>query len=210
MIILCDEEQYEKKRLKKVHKIIISNDLEDVPETRTISHMHYLIPQSKLMNKYYADEISAKKYKKKYFEYLEENQIYATLLTLMLIYKETKQLVIVCSRMEREFLYIQFLLEYLHEKFGVPVIKYEDWKKKEFVDKFNINKDVLKKEVKKYRHILFEDEIAEEEEKKKSKKKSKDKSKKKDSKDEYLDLPEMDIKDHIKKIKLKRIKEVNM
>lgn len=197
MIILCDENQFEKKRLKNIHKIIISDDLESISEEEKITHMRYLMAEFKLMNKYYADEISAKKYKNKYFEYLECDQIYATLLTLMLAYKQEKMLCVVCSKQEREFLYIQFLLQYLHENFGVPVIKYEDWKKKGFPIKFNILKDYLKKQVKKYREILFEDEIKEEKKKKKSKKKKDD---------DLMDVPDIDLGKKLKKVKIRRIK----
>lgn len=196
MIILCNEDQYEKKKLKNVHKIIVSDDLESIPEEEKITHMRYLMPEFKLMNKYYADEISLKKYRKKYFEYLECDQIYATLLTLLLSYKKEKMLCIVCSKQERTFLYIQFLLQYIHENFGVYIIDYSKWKDKGFPKKFNIFKDYLIKRVNKYKHIIFEDEIKE------NKKKSKKKNKNKDN--DLMDLPDMDFDKKIKRVKIKR------
>lgn len=200
MIILCNENEMEKKRFKKVHKIIISYDLENLEDNDYITHLNHLIPPYKLMNKYYSDEISMKKYKKKYFEYLEEDQVYATILTLLLGYKESKQMAFVCSNQERGFLYMQFLLEFIHEKFGVPVLTYADWKKKDFPNKFGIDKDTLKKQVKKYKHIIFEDE---EEEVKSNKKKKKDKKKVKEDKQ---NLSETKERDTIKRIKVRRLK----
>lgn len=198
MIILCNEKEYDKKKFKKIHKIIISSDLDDIVEDKTTTHMHYLMPEYKLMNKFYGDEISAKKYRKKYYEYLNNDQIQATIITLMMAYKKYKMLVVVCSKREQAFLYMHFLLEYLNKKFGVPVITYENWKNKDCPETFKIDKEFLKKQIKKYKNILFgEDE-------------DKPKKKKKDKKDKeelmQIDLPDIDVDEKIKMVKLKKLK----
>lgn len=195
MIIICNEEQIGKKKVKDIQKIIISYDLQNLKESKTLTQLKYLIPSYKLMHKYYNDEISKKKYYKKYEEFLKSEQVYATILTILLMYQKEKNLVFCCSIQEMDFLYMEFLIKFLSKEFGIKAISYDEWKKKGCPSKAPLDKDKLKKEVKKYKELIFGGVDYDEEPKKK--KKDKKKSKKE----------EIEPKEVIRKIKIRRIKE---
>jgi hypothetical protein len=202
MIILCNENEFEKSKLAKIHKIIISTDLANVEDSNKITQMKYLLPDIKLMHDYYNDKISEKKYKKKYIKYLESEGIYDTILTILLVYKEEKKLAIVCSKQERQFKYISFLINYLVKNFNVPVMEYSKWKEKQ-PDKFNINKEYFKKELKAHWDSVIGDDS------KKSKGKKSDKDKKKKTKPDEIPqaVTPKDQRDNLmRKVKIRRRK----
>ena len=193
MIIICNQNEYEKKKLRKIDKFIISDDLKDVKESENVTHLKFLIPPFKLMTDFYNDDISEKKYYKKYKEYIEENdELMATIVTIMLIYKKEKNIAFVCSKQEQGFLYIDFIVEILKERYGIKAMKYSKWKDKDCPDNAPIDKVKLKKDVKKYYNLIFGEDI------KKNKK-----SKKEDIEDDDFELFEEEV---IKKIKVRRLK----
>lgn len=197
MVVVCNENDFLKgKKLNKVHKIILSVDMEDVKEGDFVTQMKSLLPDAELMHSYYNDEISEKKYRKKYIEYLESEEVYPSVLILLMIYKQEKKLAIVCSQQERQFKYIEYFLDYIHDKFDVPIMTYLKWKAKKFVDNFNINKSFLKKEVLKNGHEIFGDAFDE---------KDKKKNKSSKSKKALDDFDDIDVKTKLKKIKVRRV-----
>lgn len=197
MFVICNETEYEKKKLKGVPKLIISYDLKKVRENDDINHLTHLIPPYKIMSNYYNDKYSDKKYFKKYVEFLETDEVYATLLTVLMMYEKEDNVALVCSTAEMDFKYLEFLLEFLQDKFNIKFISFSKWKQKDYPKKNPIDKDKLKKEVKKYKNIIFG--VDEEPKKKKNKKK-------KDSID--IEFPEREeLKDCVRKIRIKRIKE---
>ena len=194
MFIICNEKEYDKKKLKGVSKIFISDMLRKVRENDEITHLTHLIPSYKLMSNYYNDKYSKKKYNKKYIEFLEQDEVYATLLVLLMMYEKEKNIAMVCDSDEMDFLYMEFLMKYLKEEFGTKYIFYEKWKEK-CSKKNPIDKDKLKKKIKKYKSLIF----GEEDEKPKKKKKNKEKI--------DIEFPDDEPKEMIRRIKVRRIKE---
>ena len=172
MIIICNEKEYQKKKLDKIYKIVISSKIKVDDEEPKIIALKQLMTPMKLMHDFYNDILSYKKYKKKYFEYLESEQIYTTILTMLLTYKQHKKLCFVCTEEEKQFKYMQMLLEYLNDKFKVKSMTYEKYKKSTDVD-FTLDKSILNKEVMKNFNNVFGDEIVESKSKKKPNKKKK-------------------------------------
>ena len=173
MIIICNEKEADKKVFKKIQKIVISEDLKDV-RGKTITQCYYLLPPSDLQDSFYDNDISLKSYKNKYQKYLRrEDEIYANLIVLMMMYNKYQDILLVCSTREMEYLYIDFLSSVLEDDFGIEYCTYKKWKKKEEFGNCAISIKSLKKAVKEYRHILEDDEYKESKKKKKKKKSEK-------------------------------------
>lgn len=180
MIIICNEKEADKKKFKKIQKIIISEDLKDIMD-KTITQCYYLLPPSDLQESFYDNDISLKSYKNKYQKYLrKEDEIYANLIVLMMMYNKYQDILLVCSTREMEYLYIDFLCGVLEEDFNIEYCTYKKWKKKEEFGNCAISIKSLKKAIKEYRNILEDSEY---EESKKKKKKKTDKKHRLTSKD---------------------------
>lgn len=193
MFVLCTEKEASKKQLKKSHKILVSYHLQDVTETKTVSHLSQLVPSVGLIKSFMNGDISRKKYIRKYIKTIEQNdELYASLLMLILAHENSaksitdRNIALVVSEDELQFGYIQALAGYIVDNFGVPVAMFKDWKKAEFKNKkYKINQEKLTKDIKAYKSLLFDsyDEYQDTKDKVqgkvKDKKKSKDKDKKK-------------------------------
>ena len=181
MIIICNEKEADKKVFKKIQKIIVSEDLKEV-RGKTINQCYYLLPPSDLQDSFYDNDISLKSYKNKYQKYLrKEDEIYANLIVMMMMYNKYQDIILVCSTRETEYLYINFLCSVLEDDFGIEYCSYKKWKKKEEFGNCVMNIKSLKKAIKEYKHILENSEY--EESKKKKKKKKSDKKHRLSTKD---------------------------
>lgn len=178
MFIICNPEQATKKSFKKVPKIIISEELKNVKEDQYITIYNQFLPKEKLFNDFVNGDIGYKEYRKKYIKNIEKNdELYASLVLLLMVYEKKKDIILVATDTELELGYIQFLAKYLIEKYGVEALTYKDWKKKgKKLGKGEINKKSLIKSVKEYGDIITGSKKFIKDVKKKSKK---DKQKKK-------------------------------
>ena len=176
MIIICNEKEANKKKLKNIPKIVISLDIKELPND-TYQSMNQFLPELSVFHDYLNRDISKKKYMKKYTETIKENdQLMASLTLLMMIYKENKNMAFVCSQNELDYLYIAFLMQIINDKFNEShIMTYKEWKKSDYPDDIGIDKKKIKKLMDKYHSIIFEDEEeVVEKPKKKKKKKQKD------------------------------------
>lgn len=221
MIIVCNEKEATKKSIKKFPKIVISSDIKSLPEgDDSFQYMNQFLPNIKLFHKYLNNEIGNKKYMKKYMKNIRENdELMASLTLLMMIYKENKDMVFICSTNEMNYNYIQFLCKVIEEDFGEDCIEYyKQWQDKK--SKTSLDEKKLKKMVNKYKHIIFEDNYEVEEKPKKKKKDKykktsandlidevvkldKKKKKKNENKEEYLNnyVKEVDVKSELDNLK---------
>lgn len=209
MIIICNEKEVSKKKLKNIPKIVVSLDIKELPDD-SYQFMNQFLPEFSLFHDYLNRDISKKKYMKKYIETIKENdQLMASLTLLMMIYKENKNMAFVCSQNEIDYMYISFLMKIINEKFDESSIcMYKEWKDNDYSNSTTLDKKKLKKLMDKYHEIIFEgeEEISEKPNKKKKKKKTeKDK--------EYLENLEAARKDDFIKeekrsvLRLRRRKE---
>lgn len=176
MIIICNEKEAKKKKLKNIPKIVISLDIKELPD-ESYQYMNQFIPEFTLFHDYLNRDISKKKYMKKYIESIKENdQLMASLTLLMMIYKENRNMAFVCSQNELDYLYIAFLMQIINEKFDeYHITTYSEWKKNDCPNDIGIDKKKLKKLMDKYHGIIFEgEESVTEKPKKKKKKKERD------------------------------------
>lgn len=192
MIILCNEKEVGKKKLKNIPKILISIDIKEAPDD-SYQYMNQFIPEFSLFHDYLNRDISKKKYMKKYIETIKENdQLMASLTLLMMIYKENKNMAFVCSQNEMDYMYMSFLMKIINEKFDESCIcMYKEWKANGYSDSTTLNKKKLKKLMDKYYDIIFEgeDEISDVPKKKKKKKAERER--------EYLENLEVSSKEDL-------------
>lgn len=184
MFIICNPEQATKKSFKKVPKIIISEELKNVKEDQYITIYNQFLPKQKLFNDFVNGDIGYKEYRKKYIKNIEKNEeLYASLVLLLMVYEKKKDIIFVATNTELELGYIQFLSKYLIDKFEVTVLPYKDWKKKgKKLGKCDINRKSLIKAVKEYGDIItgskkFIKDVKKKTKKDKQKKKKKTKEK---------------------------------
>lgn len=173
MFIVCNEKEYKKKKLKDIPKILISEYLEDIPDSKKVTHLNQFLPPMKLFHDFIDGRINKKKYIKKYKENIKKNEeMYATLIVVMLIYQKKKDICLVCSSNELKSGYMHAFCELLAEEFNIEVVSYKKLKDK-MIGKNKYDKNKLNKAIKKYREILEDTGYK----KKKKKKKTKDKKK---------------------------------
>lgn len=191
MFIICNEKEAGAKELKKVHKILISSHLDEVEETKRISHLTQLTPSVNIFKQFINGDISKKKYLKKYISNIVDNdELHSSLIMLILAHqqedKNGRPIALVCSSDEMGFLYLKALGKYIEKTFEIPVITYKECKKNKFkMIKYKLNKKYLSKMISNYKHLLFDDyqeyskTVSEFDDnvKKKDKKKSKNKEK---------------------------------
>lgn len=182
MIIVLNEEQAYKPKFKKCKKIIVSESLKEVDDESV--QVTTLLPPFKLFSEYINGEISEKKYAKNYIKYIRTNpQLFSVLVSTILGYREHGVLCFVCSAEELTFKYMDILLEYISERYGIPVLDYRKFKKKyESVKeiKREMTKEGMKQLMKDFneiRSILMGVEDDEEYKRKSKKKKDKKKNK---------------------------------
>lgn len=193
MIIICTGKEADKPALKKVTKIIISSYYGDMKSTNKLVVMNQFLPSIKLHHKFINGDINKKKFYKKYIEnIIEDREIYASLLTLLLAYQQKKDLCLVCHSDEMKIGYINCLCNLFAEEFGVECITYKKWKEKgKKLGKCKLDKNKLSKLVKKYKNIIFTEEDYKKIKKKKLKKKNEKKKKnKKDNMDGFILIEE--------------------
>lgn len=185
MFILCNEKQAKKKIFKKTFKFVIS-DMCDINDDYS-TYGRSFIPPMEMYHDYVNGDLSKKEFKKKYKKYLIKfDELYATLIILVLAYVNKKDYLIVCSDEEMEVGYAQYLMEVLNEDFGVAIVNYDKWKSK-FNKEFGecpVDADQLNKAIKKYKKLIADsvDDKAYKKIKSKIKKDKKKSSKKKKSK----------------------------
>lgn len=184
MFIICNPEQATKKSFKKIPKIIISEELKNVKEDQYITIYNQFLPKQKLFNDFVNGDIGYKEYRKKYIKNIEKNEeLYASLVLLLMVYEKKKDILLVATNTELELGYIQFLSKYIIDKFGVTVVSYKNWKKKgKKLGKCDINRKALIKAVKEYGDIItgskkFIKDVKKKTKKDKQKKKKKTKEK---------------------------------
>lgn len=187
MIILCTYKEASKKSMKDASKVIASATIEKTDLKRAVTTGEFL-PNEYLFSQYINGYISKKEYKKKYIKSIINNEgAFTSLLTIMLLYKRGDHVALVCDEEEVEFKYLQFLAEFLSERYGLDICTYDTVKKKG-LDKIKNHmskkgEKTLKRDLKEYRDELRAAQKAlEKSKKKKSKKHSKKKDKKKDKK----------------------------
>lgn len=191
MFILCTEKEAGKKRLEKCHKILISSHLEDVKETKLVSHLTQLTPSVSLFKAYMNGDVSKKKYVKKYITtILEDDELHASLMMLLLAHEKIVNgakkgkndvVALVVSSDEMQFHYIQALVQTIYEIYGIPTAPYSVWRDNDFKLSKTKLTDAFTKSVKTYKHLLFGD-YNEYDKVKKSLKPDKKKGKKDDKK----------------------------
>ena len=174
MFIICNEKEYKKKKLKDMPKIIISEYLEDVPDKKKITHLNQFLPPMKLFHDFIDGRINKKKFFNKYKSNIKKNdEMYATLIVIMMIYQKKKDVCLVCSSNELKSGYMHAFCELLAEEFKVEVVSYKKLKDK-MIGRNKYDKNKLNKAIKKYRELLEDSGYKSS---KKKKKKTKDKKK---------------------------------
>lgn len=161
MFVFCNEKEAGKKQFKKVHKILISSHLEDVEETKHVSHLTQLTPSVSLFKAYMNGDIGKKKYLKKYISTIvEDDELHASLMMLLLAHEQTTKsgdgiIALVASSDEINFYYMQELIAYIELTYGIPTVSYRDWKDNDFkIKKTRLTRE-FDKSIKKYKHLLF-------------------------------------------------------
>lgn len=181
MIILCRDNEADNSSLKKVHKIIISEYYEDIEESKKVMVINQFYPQIRLVYNFINGYYNKKRFLKKYCKELRTNEnIYATIVTLMIMYKKHKDICLVCSSTEYKLGYLQKFCELLENDFGIKYMSFKEWKnggKK--LGKCKINEKKLAKAVFEYKKIIYSDsDYSKNSKKKNHKKKDKKKNKK--------------------------------
>lgn len=188
MIILCTSKEAEKKLLKKAYKIYVT-DTEGEESKRT----HYtgeFLPSPLLFSNYINGYISKKQYKKEYIENIKDNDmLFSSLLCILILYRRGDKVCLVCDESEIQFKYIEFLAEFINERYGIKITNYKEVKKiGDLSDIKNKMTDKglkrLEKDIKKHKHILGD--AAKQAKKGKKKKNKKGKGKKKHHKDDIM------------------------
>lgn len=224
MIILCTYKEASKKIMKNTSKIIASASIEKTDLKHAVTTGEFL-PSEYLFSQYINGYISKKEYKKKYIKSIINNEgAFTSLLTIMLLYKRGDHVVLACDEEEVEFKYLQFLAEFLSERYGLEVCTYGTVKKKG-LDKIKNSmtkkgQKNLKSDLKEYKDELRAAQKAlEKSNKKKDKKHGKKKNKKKDKKkkskieftysDNYYDRPMLypvsDVSERFQTITIKKL-----
>lgn len=198
MILLMTNELAKKKRFKKLYKVAISlNIQEEIDKHTTI--IQSLVPSPDIF-KYFIDGKN-KKYAKEYISSIRENdELFATLLAIVLAYKQHGKIAFVCDPEEYTYGYLFILADYLNNRYGINYLDLKKSKKIEDIEDIkmsNINFDKIKKDVNKYSDILLgvnaEEAFEEYEygESKKDKKKKKHKKDKKKNKNKEKDIEKL-------------------
>lgn len=180
MIIVCNYKQSQKKCFKKKQKFVISKVYDDPKiENSYTTILNCFLPPMELFEKYIDGEIDTKKYYKKYSKHIRSNdELYSTLVLLMLGYNKEKNIVLICSDDEMQFGYMNFLCKILTDDFGVEVKSYSKWKeKKKFDNKSKIDIKALRIKAKEYKTFFDGNEDSKKKSKKKKKKAKKNKKK---------------------------------
>lgn len=188
MFIICNEFQADKKAVKKLDKIVISEALEGVKDSKKITHMNQLLPPMDLFHNFINGEFSKKKFMKKFIKHIKNNdQLFASIAMIMLVYKKQKDLVLVCSAEEMRYGYMHAICMLLNDVFKVDIMDYDIWKSKGAkLGKCKFDEKALKEVCKEYSDILFDD--GDDRHHKSKKKGKKDKDKKGKKKDKFKEL----------------------
>lgn len=185
MLIFLKKDETSKKRYSDF-RILLPSEYTEPGEFRQdkIFPLGHLIPPSKLISDYLDNSISRKIFRKKYFDYLQEDDVRCTLSYIIYdIVKNQRDYAITCSDEEYEFGYMDFLAEFIHKFFGLNILTHKAYKNLELDKDVIIQLNSIPEDV---FDIILEDIRSSQEEKKKKNKKKKGKGKgKKKNKKKY-------------------------
>lgn len=193
MIILCTSKEAEKKLLKKAYKIYVTDIIpDDCEEKKRVHYTREFLPDPITFSNYINGYTNKKQYRKEYIDNIKENEtLFSSLLCILILYRRGDKVCLVCDESEIQFKYLEFLAQFINERYGIKIITYKDAKKIGDLDDIK-NKmpekgyKKLEKDIKKHKHILGE-AAKQSKGKKKKKKKDKHKKNKKHSKDKMMD-----------------------
>lgn len=211
MIILSTLKQLEKKPMKKFYKIIVSDVISDdevQDEFKQAVSTREFLPDPMLFMNFANGLISKKRYKKEYWKELERDENkFLSLLTIMILYRKGEPVCLACDSSEKEYLYLQFLADYISARYGVAIGDYSDVKDGKLPKNKIKDRKRLEKDIKFYKKDLeeimgYKEKKAKKKKDKKKDKDSKKKKKKKESKaDKKLlkDIEDRALEDYYKK-----------
>ena len=157
MIILVNDNQMDKKVFKGIQRFIISEDVS--AEKKKDIVLKSFIPETNLYNMYLNGQISEKKFAKKYIKTIEaSDDAYSIVLMILSTVLQKKNVLFVCSKDEMDMGYMQILLQYISDRFGVKIASYKKWSDKKKLDtkiSKDFNGEVFLEELDNYKEFLF-------------------------------------------------------
>lgn len=198
MLIVTTVKHLDEKPLsKKYFKVLaIDGSKGDIKGMKNTIVSREFLPDPVLFMNYINGTISKKRYKKEYLKELSTDiDKTVSIITMMIAYRRGDKIVLACRKDEKEYLYLDFLAEYISDRYGIKLGSHKD-AKDEPKNKLGDPKR-LEKDIKHYADEL-EEMIGYKDKKKKKKKKDKDKKKgknKKKGKDKKKDSKKKKKKD---------------
>lgn len=183
MLVFLREDETNKKRYSNFRVLLPSQSINpDKFKQDKIFPIEHLIPPAHLMQERLNKIIDRKTFKKKYFDYLQDESQRITISYIIYdIVKNERDYAVTCSDEEYQYGYMDLLSEFIHKFYGLNILTHDAYKILDLLDKQVIRyMNAIPEEV----FDLVLDDIRNEYNKDKDKKKKKkDKKKKKKGKD---------------------------
>ena len=115
---------------KKFNFLLISEDIKTTNQYKNVYAIPSLIPPPNIISDYITGDGYSEKYIKNYLDYIQTPRVEAMItVAVKLAIIDNANVVLICSKAENEFKYIDIICQYIENIYGVKTYSYKKYKK---------------------------------------------------------------------------------